>query len=162
MENAHADVCIVGAGIAGITTAYLLAKEGKSVIVLDDGVVGGGQTQRTTAHLSNALDERYFDIEWLHGVEGAKLAASSHTAAIDRIESIIGDEQIACDFVRLDGYLILPPGESPELLDRERLPLPSELGSATSSFSRTRRYCTSIRDLVCDFPTRRNSTRSCT
>jgi glycine/D-amino acid oxidase-like deaminating enzyme/nitrite reductase/ring-hydroxylating ferredoxin subunit len=118
-EDIHADVCIVGAGIAGITTAYLLAKEGKSVVVLDDGAVGGGETQRTTAHLSNALDDRYFEIERLHGLEGAKLAAASHTAAIDRIESIIGAEQIACDFVRLDGYLILPPGESVELLHRE-------------------------------------------
>ncbi len=119
VDDSHADVCIVGAGIAGITTAYLLAKQGKSVIVLDDGAVGGGQTQRTTAHLSNALDDRYYEIERLHGAEGAKLAASSHTAAIDRIESIIGEEQIACDFVRLDGYLFLPPGESPDLLDRE-------------------------------------------
>jgi glycine/D-amino acid oxidase-like deaminating enzyme len=99
MEDAHADVCVVGAGIAGITTAYLLAKQGKSVIVLDDGPVGGGQTQRTTAHLSNCLDVRYFEIERMHGSEGAKLAASSHTAAIDRIESIIGEEQIDCDFV---------------------------------------------------------------
>jgi glycine/D-amino acid oxidase-like deaminating enzyme/nitrite reductase/ring-hydroxylating ferredoxin subunit len=118
-EDTHADVCIVGAGIAGITTAYLLAKQGKSVIVLDDGAVGGGQTERTTAHLSNALDSRYVEIERLHGLEGAKLAASSHTAAVDRIESIIAEEQIVCDFVRLDGYLFLPPGDSPELLDQE-------------------------------------------
>ncbi len=119
MEDTRADVCIVGAGIAGITTAYLLAKQGKSVIVLDDGAVGGGQTQRTTAHLSNALDDRYFEIERLHGSEGAKLAAGSHTAAIDRIESIIAEERIACDFARLDGYLFLPPGEPAELLDHE-------------------------------------------
>ncbi len=118
-ENVQADVCVVGAGIAGITTAYLLAKQGKSVVVLDDGAIGGGETQRTTAHLSNALDDRYFEIERLHGLEGSKLAAASHTAAIDRIESIIGAEQIACDFVRLDGYLILPPGGAAELLDRE-------------------------------------------
>ena len=119
LEDTHADVCIVGAGIAGITTAYMLAKQGKSVVVLDDGAVGGGQTQRTTAHLSNALDDRYFEIERLHGADGAKLAADSHTTAIDRIESIIDEEQIACDFVRLDGFLFLPPGESNELLDRE-------------------------------------------
>ena len=43
VEDTHADVCIVGAGIAGITTAYLLAKQGKSVIVLDDGAVGGAR-----------------------------------------------------------------------------------------------------------------------
>jgi glycine/D-amino acid oxidase-like deaminating enzyme/nitrite reductase/ring-hydroxylating ferredoxin subunit len=118
-QDVHADVCIIGAGIAGITTAYMLAKQGKSVVVLDDGAVGGGQTQRTTAHLSNALDDRYFEIERLHGPERAKLAAASHTAAIDRIESIIGNEQIACDFVRLDGYLILSPAEPVELLDVE-------------------------------------------
>jgi glycine/D-amino acid oxidase-like deaminating enzyme/nitrite reductase/ring-hydroxylating ferredoxin subunit len=118
-EDTQADVCIVGAGIAGITTAYLLAKQGKSVVVLDDGAIGGGQTQRTTAHLSNALDDGYLEIERLHGSEGAKLAAGSHTAAIDRIEAIISEEQIACDFARLDGYLFLPAGESPALLDHE-------------------------------------------
>src|SRR3954447_23845035 len=93
-EDAAADVCVVGAGIAGMTTAYLLAREGRSVVVLDDGPIAGGQTQRTTAHLSNALDDRYFEIERLHGTEGARLAAESHTAAIDRIGAIVRDEQI--------------------------------------------------------------------
>ena len=46
-----ADVCVVGAGIAGLSTAYLLAREGKSVIVLDDGHIGGGETGRTTSPL---------------------------------------------------------------------------------------------------------------
>ncbi|HEX3280773.1 MAG TPA: FAD-dependent oxidoreductase, partial [Pyrinomonadaceae bacterium] len=41
-ERITADVCVVGAGIAGMTTAYLLAREGKSVVVLDDGPIGGG------------------------------------------------------------------------------------------------------------------------
>ena len=40
-RDAEADVCVVGAGIAGLTTAYLLAREGRSVVVLDDGPVGG-------------------------------------------------------------------------------------------------------------------------
>jgi len=118
-EDARADVCVVGAGIAGLTTAYLLARQGKSVIVLDDGPVAGGQTQRTTAHLSNAIDDRYFEIERLHGEGGARLAADSHTAAIDRIGAVVREEQIACDFERLDGYLFLPPGGDPEVLDRE-------------------------------------------
>lgn len=93
-ENTSADVCVVGAGIAGLTTAYLLAQEGKSVVVVDDGPIAGGQTQRTTAHLSNAIDDRYFEIERLHGEHGARLVAESHTAAIDRIETIIREEQI--------------------------------------------------------------------
>src|SRR4051794_40829406 len=91
-EDTAADVCVVGAGIAGMTTAYLLAREGKSVVVLDDGPIAGGQTQRTTAHLSNAIDDRYFEIERLHGTGGARLAAESHTAAIDRIGSAVRDE----------------------------------------------------------------------
>ena len=107
------------AGIAGLTTGYLLARHGKSVVLLDDGPIGGGQTQRTTAHLSNAIDDRYFEIERLHGADGARLAADSHTAAIDRIEAIVRESWIECEFRRLDGYLFLAPGESPQLLDRE-------------------------------------------
>lgn len=118
-ENTHADVCIVGAGIAGMTTAYLLAREGRSVVVLDDGRIGGGMTERTTAHLSNAIDDRYFELERLHGEKGARLAAQSHTAAIDRIEAIIAEEGIDCEFERLSGYLFVPRGESNEILDRE-------------------------------------------
>jgi glycine/D-amino acid oxidase-like deaminating enzyme/nitrite reductase/ring-hydroxylating ferredoxin subunit len=118
-ENTHADVCIIGAGIAGMTTAYLLAREGKRVVVLDDGRIGGGMTERTTAHLSNAIDDRYFEIERLHGERGARLAAESHTAAIDQIEAIIAEEGIDCDFERLDGYLFAPTGESKEVLERE-------------------------------------------
>lgn len=100
-----ADVCVVGGGISGLTTAYLLALEGKSVVVLDDGPIGGGETCRTTAHLSNALDDRYFELERLHGTEGARLAAQSHTAALAEIENIVLSEGIECDFQRVDGFL---------------------------------------------------------
>ena len=89
LTDIRADVCIVGAGIAGLTTAYLLALEGKRVVVLDDGPIGGGMTGRTTAHLVNALDDRYYDLEQLHGERGARLAAASHSAAVDRIEAIV-------------------------------------------------------------------------
>src|SRR5687767_13778675 len=77
-SDAHADVCIVGAGIAGLTTAYLLAKEGRRLIVVDDGPTAGGETCRTTAHLVSALDDRFYHLERLHGAEGARLAAQSH------------------------------------------------------------------------------------
>lgn len=117
--DAHADVCVVGAGIAGLSTAYLLLREGKSVIVLDDGPIGSGQTGQTTAHLSNALDDRFTEIEKIHGADGARLAAESHTAAIDRIETVVREEGIECDFERLDGYLFLAPGQSPDVLDQE-------------------------------------------
>jgi glycine/D-amino acid oxidase-like deaminating enzyme/nitrite reductase/ring-hydroxylating ferredoxin subunit len=113
------DVCVIGGGIAGITTAYLLGLEGRRVVVLEAGALGGGETGRTTAHLSNALDDRYHVLERLHGRGGARLAAASHAAAIGRIESIVATERIACDFQRLNGYLFVPPGESLDVLDAE-------------------------------------------
>jgi len=119
LESTECDVCVVGAGIAGMTTAYLLAREGKRVIVVDDGKVGGGETGRTTAHLVNALDDRYFEIEKMHGEPGARMAAESHTAAIDRIEAIARKEGIDCDFVRLNGYLTLDPDSKQDVLDDE-------------------------------------------
>lgn len=118
-KDIAADVCVVGAGIAGLTTAYLLAEEGRSVVVLDDGPIGSGETSRTTAHLVNALDDRYFEIESMHGAKGAQFAAASHTAAIDRIEAIVARENIECDFERLDGFLFVPPGDSIDVLDKE-------------------------------------------
>jgi glycine/D-amino acid oxidase-like deaminating enzyme/nitrite reductase/ring-hydroxylating ferredoxin subunit len=116
-EQAH--VCIVGAGIAGLTTAYLLGRAGKSVIVLDDGPIVSGETERTTAHLVTALDDRYADLERLHGEQGARLAAESHSAAISQIERIVRVENIDCDFERLDGFLFVPPDESTDILDKE-------------------------------------------
>jgi glycine/D-amino acid oxidase-like deaminating enzyme/nitrite reductase/ring-hydroxylating ferredoxin subunit len=118
-ESIRTDICIIGAGIAGLTTAYLLAKEGRSVVVLDDGVSGGGMTGRTTAHLTNAYDDRYVEIEKLHGEEGARLTAESHTAAIEKISEIIAAENIDCDFEWLDGFLFCAPEQSVDLLDDE-------------------------------------------
>ena len=106
------DVCVVGGGIAGVTTAYLVAKEGRNVVLLDDGPLGSGMTGRTTAHLVNAIDEGYYDIEKFLGEECARRHAESHTAAIDKAEQIARECKIDCDWERVDGYLFLPPGGS--------------------------------------------------
>src|SRR3954447_13140558 len=95
-KDERANVCVVGAGIAGMTTAYLLTRAGKKVVVLDDGPIGGGMTGRTTAHLVTALDDRYFELENLHGEKGAQLAAQSHAAAINLVERIVSEEKIEC------------------------------------------------------------------
>lgn len=118
-ETIQTDVCVVGAGIAGLTTAYLLTQAGKSVVLLDDGPLVSGQTQCTSAHLSSAIDDRFTEIEKWHGEQGAALAAESHAAAIDRIESIAKELKIDCDFKRLNGYLFLAPGDQQEILDEE-------------------------------------------
>ncbi|MBX7156867.1 MAG: FAD-dependent oxidoreductase [Verrucomicrobiae bacterium] len=114
-NNLKTEVCVVGAGIAGLSTAYFLACEGVNVIVLEAKILAAGETQKTTAHLSNAIDDRYYRIEQLHGLAKAKLAAQSHTEAIDKIETIIKRENIDCDFQRLDGRLFSPDPKSPEL-----------------------------------------------
>ncbi len=118
-EDAGADVCIVGAGVAGITTAYLLGRSGKRVIVLDDGPIAGGETGRTTAHLVCALDDFFSEIEKMHGAEGARIAAQSHRAAIDRIESIVREEGIDCEFERVDGYWFAEDENGGKELDAE-------------------------------------------
>jgi glycine/D-amino acid oxidase-like deaminating enzyme/nitrite reductase/ring-hydroxylating ferredoxin subunit len=115
----EAEVCVIGAGIAGLTTAYLLARGGRDVAVVDLGRIGGQETPRTTAHLTNAIDDRIGEMERLHGESGARLAVESHGAAIDRIEAIVREESIDCDFERLDGYLFAGAGDGPDALDDE-------------------------------------------
>lgn len=114
-----AEVLIIGGGIAGLSTAYKLLKAGKKVTVVEDGFIGSGETGRTTAHLTNALDDRYYYLEKIFGQETAKLAAESHSAAIDEIEKNVQDLKIDCDFERLNGYLFLHPSDKEANLEKE-------------------------------------------
>ena len=98
------DVCVIGAGIAGLTTAYLLAEHDRRVILIDAYSIGSGETGHTTAHFFPP-DEWYYNIESDFGVEYATLVAHSFSRAADLVESIIAKEKIDCSFERLDGYL---------------------------------------------------------
>jgi glycine/D-amino acid oxidase-like deaminating enzyme/nitrite reductase/ring-hydroxylating ferredoxin subunit len=118
-QDAECDVCVVGAGLAGISIAYALVREGRNVLVLDDGPIGGGETSRTTAHLTNVVDDRYSELARLHGTHAARLAADSHSAAIEEIEANILREGIDCAFERLDAFLFESPGRPPDELDLE-------------------------------------------
>src|SRR5204863_8874920 len=119
-QDLRTNVCVIGAGIAGMTTAYLLARAGRAVVIIDDGPIGGGETSRTTAHLTAALDDRYYEIEKIHGEDGARIAAESHMSAIHRVETIASMEDIDCDFERLDGYLFLGGTSTRKDPERER------------------------------------------
>jgi len=118
-KNISVDVVVVGSGIAGLSTAYNLAKIGKSVGVLEDGYIGSGETGHTTAHITHALDDRYFNLEKIFGIEATILAAESHTSAINFIEKVVSEEKIDCDFERLDGYLFLGLGDDKKTLNKE-------------------------------------------
>jgi glycine/D-amino acid oxidase-like deaminating enzyme/nitrite reductase/ring-hydroxylating ferredoxin subunit len=113
------DVCIVGAGIAGLTTAYLLAKAGRKVTVIDHGESpGGGETRYTTAHLSSVIDDRFQEVARIRGADAAHFAHESHAAAIDKIEATIRAEGIDCGFRRLEGHLFPAPGDQ-KVIEKE-------------------------------------------
>lgn len=118
-EQKKTDVLIIGGGLAGLSTAYALTKAGKKIVLVEDGLIGSGESGRTTAHLTAALDDRYYEIESVFGEDGSRIAAESHTAAIDWIESVIKNENIDCDFERVDGYLFLHPSDKAENLKKE-------------------------------------------
>ncbi|HEY3251662.1 MAG TPA: FAD-dependent oxidoreductase [Ignavibacteria bacterium] len=118
-DNIETDVCVIGAGITGLTTAYLLTSNNKKVVVIDDNEIGGGETCRTTAHITNVIDNRYSRIEQLHGEEASRIAAQSQTAAINKIEEIIFSNVIDCDFSRVDGYLFFSPDDRADILEKE-------------------------------------------
>ncbi|OBV41262.1 FAD-dependent oxidoreductase [Janthinobacterium psychrotolerans] len=116
--DASADVCVIGAGIAGLSTAYLLSRQGLKVIVIDATGIGAGETGRTTAHFFPP-DEWYANIEDDFGPDQAALVASSFASAIDMVEDIVRKEAIDCEFERLDGYLYALPGNGFRDFDKE-------------------------------------------
>ncbi len=130
-SDVETDVLVIGGGIAGISTAYCLVKAGKKVILIEDGLLYSGETGRTTAHIVNALDDRYSDLIKMHGKENARLVADSHSAAIDFIERTSRELQTDCDFTRLNGYLFLHDNDTQKTLDDE-LEATHEVGLQTT------------------------------
>jgi glycine/D-amino acid oxidase-like deaminating enzyme/nitrite reductase/ring-hydroxylating ferredoxin subunit len=86
--------------------------------VIEAKEITRGQTERTTAHFTTALDKRYYELEGLHGKEGARLAAESHHAALALIEQIVKDEKIECDFKIVDGYLFFTSQTDEQIDDK--------------------------------------------
>ncbi|MFI5172869.1 MAG: FAD-dependent oxidoreductase, partial [Chitinophagales bacterium] len=119
LKNIETEICVIGAGITGLTSAYLLLKEGKKVIVVDSSQVAGGESGRTTAHITSVIDDRYYIIEKLHGEKGAQLAAESEIAAINKIEEIVRSENINCDFERVKGYLFFCGEDKKKIVEAE-------------------------------------------
>ena len=118
-EDLSVDVCIIGGGIAGLTTAYLLMKEGKKVCVLESSQLASGQTGRTTAQFVNPLDNRFYDLERFHGEEGLKLIINSHSSAIRKVEEIVKHEMIECNLDKVSGFLFSLDKKDDEILEKE-------------------------------------------
>ncbi|KAK9808519.1 hypothetical protein WJX73_004093 [Symbiochloris irregularis] len=100
-----ADVVIVGAGIAGLTTAYHLCKAGRKVVVLESQTVGSGQTGRSAAHLTAWPDAGLAAVGEEFGLPTASLLADAQSYSIQTIEQIIKAESIECSWQPVNGYL---------------------------------------------------------
>jgi glycine/D-amino acid oxidase-like deaminating enzyme/nitrite reductase/ring-hydroxylating ferredoxin subunit len=117
--NVAVDVAVIGGGITGITAALLLSRAGRRVAVVEARRIGKGETGKTTAHLTEALDVPYEKLVSRFGVDGARLAAAGQRAAIERIATFAEECAIACDFRRMPGYVIAETRAERAALERE-------------------------------------------
>lgn len=101
----HRDVIVIGAGLAGLLTAYYLKAQGKKVLVLEADTVASGQTGRTTAKITSQHDIKYSKLLRTVGYEKAKMYAKANEAAIKEYERLIKSNNIDCDFEQVPAYL---------------------------------------------------------
>lgn len=124
------DVVVIGAGITGLTAAYLLKRSGRRVCVLERDRLGAGDTGSTTAHLTYVTDASLPKLVKTFGKDAARLAWQGGEVAIALIESLAEREGIACDFKRITGSYHAPLAQSDDERDalRETAALALELG----------------------------------
>ena len=102
----RADVVVIGGGIAGLTTAYLLLKARRSVVVLERDRVGHGETGQTTAHLTYVTDNRLSGLVDRFGRDHAQAAWDAGLSAMEQIQQIALTEGIDCELAQVPGFLV--------------------------------------------------------
>ena len=117
--DVEVDVCIVGAGITGLTAARILKRSGMTVAVVEALSVGGGETGHTTAHLATHHDLYYSDTISKYGEDDARLILESRRAAIAQIEELITDDGIQCAYERVPAYLFCEDASGLKDLQKE-------------------------------------------
>ena len=130
-SDLEVDVVVVGGGLTGITTAYLLRKEGVRVALIERERMACADTERTTAHLTIVTDERLHRLAKHLGKDGARAFWEAGAAAIDQIWQITQETRADCDFRWVPGYLHEPvraTGRKGEGSLEEDAALAAELG----------------------------------
>ncbi|MGP4075990.1 FAD-dependent oxidoreductase [Halobacillus sp. K22] len=118
-ENTEADVTVIGSGITGIMTAYLLVKKGYSVVILEAGRLVEGTTGYTTAKISSQHGLIYDHLIQTFGKEKAKLYYDANLEALQLIDQIRQEHQIDCDFAYQDAYVYSTTAESKKSIEKE-------------------------------------------
>ena len=99
------EVAVIGAGMAGILTAYYLAREGKEVVVLEAASIGSGQTCGTTAKITSQHGLIYHRLLTDRGSHMMKLYGESNQKAVREYGRLIKDRSISCHFEKRPAFL---------------------------------------------------------
>lgn len=104
-KNINTDVCIIGAGIFGMTCGYYLSKAGLNVSIIEKNEIGHKTTGHTTAKITSQHGLFYTYLVETYGEGFAKDYLSANQEAIENIKNIIDDEKINCDFERQSNFV---------------------------------------------------------
>ena len=118
-HNIEADVVVVGGGISGITTAYMLTQAGFKVVLLEAGKLLHGTTGHTTAKLTAQHHLIYDELIKQDGKEKAALYYKANQDARKLMESLIEKHAIDCGLQAQDAYVFTNSDEYVQKLQNE-------------------------------------------
>ncbi len=135
-RDATFDVAVLGAGITGVTCAYLLAKEGRSVALLDAGRVGHGVSGHSTAKVAAQHRLAVSEIASGHGSDAARAYAQANVLGVEQIAGTAAELGIECDLRRKSAFVWAATADQVAAVEQEvaaevEAGLPAELTSDT-------------------------------
>jgi len=119
VDDLEVDVAVIGGGIAGVSAALALKRDGARVALLERGVICGGATGLTTAKVSALQETRYSEIRRLHGDDTSAAYARASLAAVARIDELVHEEQLDCSWERVAAYTYAADAQQADAVDQE-------------------------------------------